>query len=232
METLMAEKSRAEELHDEYRRKVWDDTKSGAENFDKYMLTFSGGALALSLGFIKDVVKPEQAVSLDWLLASWICFLLCILSTLVSFRVTIRALERMVPHLNEFYLKGNAGAYNRHLDDYWTRAVDWCANLATALLIIGLMCTMVFVHRNLRKVNQMKDNKPAEKIVTGDLQKGLKPVSMTYTTDGLKPSGLAPVVASEDRGIKPVAMTPETQKPVQSASGGDAAVQPAESDKK
>ena len=52
----VAEKTRAEELHDEYRRKIWEDTKSGTENFDKYMLTFSSGALALSLGFIKDVV--------------------------------------------------------------------------------------------------------------------------------------------------------------------------------
>src|SRR5271154_407065 len=98
----MAEKTRAEELHDEYRRKVWEDTKSGTENFDKYMLTFSSGALALSLGFIKDIVKPEHAVSLGWLLASWVCFLLCISVTLVSFRVSIRALEKMAPCLDEF----------------------------------------------------------------------------------------------------------------------------------
>ena len=40
----MAEKTRAEELHDEYRKKVWEDAKSGTENFDKYLLTFSSGA--------------------------------------------------------------------------------------------------------------------------------------------------------------------------------------------
>jgi hypothetical protein len=227
----MTEKSRAEELHDEYRRKIWDDIKSGTENFDKYMLTFSGGALVLSLGFIKDVIKPELAVSLNWLLASWICFLLCILSTLLSFRVSIRALERMVPHINEFYLKGNADAFNKHLNDFWTKAVDWCANLATGLLIVGLLCTMVFVGKNFRKVNHMSEKELIQKLSTGDLQKGLKPVSMT--TDALKPAAMTPVIAGEDRGLKPVTMTPiETQVPVQPATEANAPAQPAKSDKK
>jgi hypothetical protein len=58
----MTEQTRAEKLHDEYRKKVWDDIKSGTENFDKYMLTFSSGALGLSLAFIKDVVPIGRAI--------------------------------------------------------------------------------------------------------------------------------------------------------------------------
>ncbi len=227
----MAEKTRAEELHDEYRRKVWEDTKSGTENFDKYLLTFSSGALALSLGFIKDVVKPENAVSLHWLLASWICFLLCILSTLVSFRVSIRALEKMGPYLDEFYLKGQAEAFNKHLEDFWTKAVDWCAYLAIAFFIIGLTCTMVFVDKNFRKVNQMNEDKTVEKVVAGDAQKGLKPVAMSHVTDALKPAAMTPIITGEDRGLKPVAMTPVQAQPTKPASDNVPA-QPAQSDKK
>src|SRR2546428_3671886 len=100
----MAEKTRAEELHDEHRRKVWEDLRSGSENFDKYLLTFSSGALGLSITFIKGVVPLEKAVWIPSLIASWIAFLLCILVTLISFRISIRALEKMVPHLNQFYL--------------------------------------------------------------------------------------------------------------------------------
>lgn len=225
----MAEKTRAEELHDEYRRKVWEDTKSGTENFDKYMLTFSSGALALSLGFIKDVVKPENAVSLDWLLASWICFLLCILSTLVSFRVSIRALEKMSLYLDEFYLKGKAEAFNKHLEDFWTKAVDWCAYLAIAFFIIGLTCTMVFVDKNFRKVNQMSKDETVQKVVTGNAEKGLKPVGMSYVTDALKPAAMTPVITGEDRGLKPVAMTPVQTQPTKPDS---APAQPAQPDKK
>ena len=120
---------RAQQLHDEYRRKVWEDSKSGSENFDKYLLTFSSGALALSLSFIKDVVHVENVQSFSLLITSWICFIACILTTLISFRISLIALEKMVPCLNDFYLSGDPAAYNKHLASRWTRAVDWCANL-------------------------------------------------------------------------------------------------------
>jgi hypothetical protein len=58
----MPELTRAEELYDQHRDKVWDDIKSGTESFDKNMLTFSSGALALSLAFIKDVVPLSKAI--------------------------------------------------------------------------------------------------------------------------------------------------------------------------
>lgn len=227
----MAEKSRAEELHDEYRRKIWDDTKSGSENFDKYMLAFSSGAFGLSLGFIKDVVKPENAVALWWLFASWICFLLCILITLLSFRVSIRALERMVSCLDDFYLKGNENAFNNHLNDLWTKAVDWCAYLAIVFFVAALTCTMVFVAKNFRKVNQMsKEEQPIAKVVTSEAPKGIKPVPMSYVTDALKPAAMTPIVSGEDRGIKPVPMVP-TSQPQQPAQPNLPPAQPA-SDKK
>jgi hypothetical protein len=212
----MAEKTRAEELHDEYRRKVWDDLKSGTENFDKYLLTFSSGAFALSLGFIKDIVKPERAVSLGWLLTSWIFFLLCILITLISFRVSIRALELMVPCLDDFYLKGNTDAFDRHLKSFWTKAVDWTAYAAIVFFVAGLMCTMVFVDKNFRQVNKMSNDETIHKLITEDLGKGLKPVGMTHVTDGLKPAAMTPIVTGEDRGLKPVPMTSvPTQVPPQ-----------------
>lgn len=224
----MPEKSRAEELYDEYRRKVWDDSKSGSENFDKYMLMFSAGALTLSLGFIKDIVKPEHAISFGWLLASWICFLSCILVTLISFRVSILALEKMAHYLDEFYLKGNAEAFNQHLKELSTRAVDWCAYAAMVFFIFGLTCTMVFVAKNFRQVNQMSNDKTVQKPITENLEKGLKPVGMSYVTDGLKPAAMTPVVTGEDRGIKPV---PMTSVPTQAPSA-PAPAPPPQSDKK
>ncbi len=123
----MADKTRPEELHDEYRKKVWEDTKSGTENFDKYLLTFSSGALGLSLAFIKDVAPIGRAVWIPSLLASWVAFLLCILVTLVSFRISILALEGMVPYLDEFYLRNNAEAFDKHRESRLTKAVEWCA---------------------------------------------------------------------------------------------------------
>jgi hypothetical protein len=210
----MAEKTRAEELHDEYRRKVWEDTKSGSENFDKYLLTFSSGALGLSLTFIKDVVPIESAVCISSLIASWFAFVLCIFVTLISFRISIQALERMVPHLNEFYLNGNVEAFNKHLEDPWTKAVDWCANLGIFFFVCGLVFTMLFVSTNIRRVKHMSERDKANI----SLQEGVKPVAMTpsgvtlHANDGIKPTLMTPL-ANEDRGLKPAVMTPMQRAP-------------------
>jgi hypothetical protein len=112
----VVEKTRAEELHDEYRRKVWEDTTSQSETFDRYMLTLSDGALALSITFVKDVVPLRDAVCIPLLITSWVWFSLCILVTLISFRISIGALEKSVPYLNEFYLEGNPESFNKHLE--------------------------------------------------------------------------------------------------------------------
>jgi hypothetical protein len=149
----MAEQTRAEQLHDEYRRKIWEDKKSGTENFDKYMLTFSSGALGLSLAFIKDVAPVGKAIWLPSLIVSWVSFVLCILITLVSFRISIRALERMEPCINAFYLNNDEDAFNKHLEDVWTRAVDWCAYLGIFFFVLGLIFTMMFVGVNIWKAN-------------------------------------------------------------------------------
>lgn len=201
----MAEKTRAEELHDEYRRKVWEDTKSGTENFDKYMLTFSSGALGLSLAFIKDVVPAAKIIWIAALVISWVMFVLCILTTLISFRISIRALEKTVPFLDAFYLNGDADAFNKHMESNWTKAVDWCANLAIGFFVLGLTFTMMFVAANVREAKHMgKEETP--KVVTSDLSKGLKPGSMTPLDEGHRPPAMVPTRVGG--GVKPVPMTP------------------------
>ncbi len=229
---------RAEQLHDEHRRKMWDDTKSGTENFDRYMLTFSAGALGLSLAFVKDVVPLGKAVWVSCLFYSWIAFVLCILVTLISFRISIRALEKLRPLLDDFYLKGNAEAFNKHMESLSYKAIDWCANSAIILFVLGLILTMMFVGANIQEAKRMNKQEAINKVVVPDAGKALKPAAMTpiivnqQTNDGLKPSAMTPVTsAGENRGLKPSGMTPVSpQAPAQSAPATPA--QPAQSPKK
>jgi hypothetical protein len=227
----VTEPSRAEKLHDEYRRKIWEDTKSGTENFDKYMLTFSSGALALSLAFIKDVVPIGKAIWIPSLISSWIAFVLCILVTLISFRISIRALEKMGPCVDAFYLEGKTEAFNKHLESFWTKAVDWCAYFAISFFILGLTFTMMFVGANIREAKRVSKDEIIQKTVTGELGKGLKPAAMTPLNEGVRPVAMTPVVTGEHRGLQPVPMTPApTQAPAQPASSNTPS-QPAQSPK-
>ena len=228
----MPELTRAEELYDQHRDKVWDDIKSGTESFDKNMLTFSSGALALSLAFIKDVVPLSKAIWIASLIGSWVAFVLCILITLLSFRFSIKALEETIPALGEYYLHGKQDAFNRHLQSVWSKAVDWCTVGQIVSFALGVTLTLTFVIVNVRE-DRMSKPESTQKVVTGDLGKGVKPAAMTPLNEGVKPAAMTPVVtAGEHRGLQSAPMTPApTQTPAQPASG-NAPTPPAQSPKK
>jgi hypothetical protein len=201
-------KSRAENLYDTHRDKVWEDIKSSTENFDKYMLTFSSGALALSLAFIKDSVPLKAAVWIPSLLLSWSAFVLCILTTLMSFRFSVKALENTIPALNEYYLQGKEDAFDRHLKSWWSKAIDCCTVGQIVFFALGVILTMAFVVANVREERMNKDA-PVQKMVTGDLGKAVKPPAMTPLIEGNKPQAMTPIMTgTENAGIQSLPVTP------------------------
>ncbi|HYH01309.1 MAG TPA: hypothetical protein VD837_19440 [Terriglobales bacterium] len=205
------ERERAESLYDVHRNKVWDDIKSGTENFDRYLLSFSSGALGLSLAFIKDVVPLAKAVWILSLFASWIFFTVCIVITMASFQISIRAQQKTLGWLEEFYLNGNSDALNKHLKSFWCWAIDWCTLAATLCFAAGLICTMLFVGANVREARKMSEQE--KRAVTIELQESIKPAAMTPVTKSLKPVAMTPMSTGD--ALKPVAMTPvaTTQQP-------------------
>ena len=66
MDANMAEKTRQEELFDEYKKRADEVIKSASEDFDRNLLTLSSGALGLSLAFIKDIVPLSKSVRLPF----------------------------------------------------------------------------------------------------------------------------------------------------------------------
>lgn len=216
----MAEKTRAEELYDGFKEGVQDDIRSGTENFDKNLLALSSGALGVSLAFIKDIVPLGQAHLIPLLVISWITFALCILVTLASFQVSIKALECSLPFAERYYLKNERDALDKHRDTFWCRGVDWCTGTAGVLFIIGLVCTIVFVCVNAGEAKHMSKDE-SQKVVTGDLGKAAKPGHMTPLEEGYKPQQMTPI-RDKEAGVKPAPMTPAPEQ------GGS---QPAPSDK-
>lgn len=215
----MADKTRAEELFDEFKKKALEDEKSGTENFDKNLLTFSSGALGLSLAFIEDIVPLSMAHWVACLFISWIAFTLCIIVTMASFQMSIRALRESIPFGEAYYLREEKNAFNEHLRTFCCRAVDWCTWIGSALFVTGLVCTIIFVCANVVEAKRMgKKDEISQKMIR--------------TTDGLKPAAMTPIssdaesqpreMARKDKtaGLKPGPMTPAPkQGPAQPAPG-------------
>ena len=134
-----------EEFKD-HRERVWEDRQASADAFDKALLTFSSGTLALSLAFIKDLIPLKGAVHLTVLFASWACFLLCIVITILSFRFSIAAMDMQLVSLEKYYLQGNQAFLNPK--NPWNRAVDACAITGAMFFFAGLLSTVIFVYSN------------------------------------------------------------------------------------
>ena len=54
----------------EYRKELIQTVQKLNENYDKLIITLSGGALGLSLAFIKDIVKNEHIQNSIFLVVS------------------------------------------------------------------------------------------------------------------------------------------------------------------
>ncbi len=93
---------RAYELYLEHLKQAWEDLQSGSDEFDKSILTYSSDALGVSVAFIKDIVPLANANGLLLLYGSWITFGLAIVTTVLSFQLSVKAQKTHVDHLRQY----------------------------------------------------------------------------------------------------------------------------------
>ena len=79
---------------EEYRKWLNAAELKYAESLDKYLITLSGGALGISLTFIKDVVTTPQEGTIGYLITGWIFLTLSIVATLISLLTTQESLRK------------------------------------------------------------------------------------------------------------------------------------------
>ncbi len=139
------------ELFNEHRKQAWQDIQASTDQFDKSLLTLSSGALALSLAFIKDLVPFKAAVGVSWLYVSWMSFVVCIIVTLFSFQISVQALKLNLEHVRKYYIEKKDEYFAKQ--NLWSKAVSWCSVLGGGFFLLGIICTMVFVFKNFRRIN-------------------------------------------------------------------------------
>jgi hypothetical protein len=142
--------ARRKELYDEHRKQAWNDIQTSSDTYDRSLLTLSSGALAVSLAFIKDIVPLKQAVWMPLLYISWIAFAACIVVTVFSFRLSILAQKKQLPHLWAFYMERKQEYFDKK--SHASTALAVATDLAGALFVVGLVSTVVFACKNLMRI--------------------------------------------------------------------------------
>src|SRR5260370_30305412 len=163
-----AEQERREKLYDEHRKQAWEALHSSTENFDKSILTLSSGALGLSLSFIKDIVPLGHAAWRLLLYLSWGFFGLCILLTVLSYQLGIRAQQEHLKNLPKYYLENDDKAAKQK--SWFWRAVEAFSLVSAGFFAVGLIFTVVFCIKNLEG-SRMSEIKR--------VQESRRPVAMT-----------------------------------------------------
>ena len=112
-------------------------------SYDKATMALSGGALGVSMTFLKDVVVKQCIQGGGFLLAAWICWGLSVTCTLFSFYTSVQALRRAIQQTDDrtIYVHLAGGSFNQA-----TKTLNVSAG---ALFMFGVVSIVLFVWRNL-----------------------------------------------------------------------------------
>ena len=123
---------------------LYDVERESARTLDKTLVALAGGALGLSITFIKEIAKCPQWTSV--LYASWIFFILSLLSTLISFAVTQRAARNERDIIKREFEEDVQSEKKQNL---FQRLTIYLNTISIALFIIGATLITVFSGKNL-----------------------------------------------------------------------------------
>lgn len=126
----------------EYRRWLVAAEQKSQEDFDKTVLSLSGGALGISFVFLKDVVGERALVHPFCLLAAWVCWGISVISVLLSFHLSHLALRAAIQQVDDgtIYSQPPGGKYAR-----MTAALN---ALGGAFFFAGVLLMTIFVAHN------------------------------------------------------------------------------------
>lgn len=120
---------------------------SNSENYDKSILMYATGALALSLSFIKDIVPLKEAIGTGYLEASWLFWIGAIVSVLASFVLAQEANELQRRLALRYYYENDETAYKE--ENKWIKYVKRANLTSGVLFVLGALATMVFAWSNI-----------------------------------------------------------------------------------
>lgn len=143
--------------HEEYmshRERLSAVEQYYARSYDKWLLTLSGGALALSMALCKDVVVGTPQGT-HWLLASWILFAAAILSTLTCILLSHGAHEKDVEILDRIY-EEHEEHWQRQVSvaqgaQWRQKAIGWLNRASLVCFVAGLCLLAYFASQNIVK---------------------------------------------------------------------------------
>ncbi len=127
----------------EYRKSLVAAEQKSQEDFDKTVLSLSGGALGISFAFLKDIAGPQPIAQSGFLLAAWFAWAFSTFSVLTSYYLSHLALRHAIGQVDDgtIFKQAPGGVLAR---------LTAILNATGAILfLVGVCCITVFAVANL-----------------------------------------------------------------------------------
>ena len=134
----------------EYRESLVETLRFLNESYDKLLITLSGGALGLSITFLKDVIELDNINAPKLLVSSWFLFILSLGCVLGRIGLGIEANRKAIKQVDEGTI------YNETVGGWYSKLTRIFHVLAATSLVVGLLCTAIFINLNIG----INDGKP------------------------------------------------------------------------
>jgi hypothetical protein len=125
----------------EYRRSLVALQQDAQVDYDKAILTLSGGALGISFAFFRDITAKLTTTHAGFLLGAWICWALSLTAALAGFYTSVGAFQKIIQQID----KGREPDVNKA--NAPTKLLN---KVAGALFVPGVFCAILFLYQNLR----------------------------------------------------------------------------------
>ena len=193
---------------EEFRRRTYASERAellkrqsaNADAYDRAVLTLSGGVLALSLSFIKDILPIGSIGWMGVLYASWVFLTLAALITVISFQVSNSALTREMEQIRRYYLEKDDSALRRTALALWVDRLNIASGVA---FVGGVILTVTFVFLNFseaRYVTTKTSGEAVTRLVNGGNEQRGQPVQQIQPLT--KPATSAPTQAPAQPAAK------------------------------
>jgi hypothetical protein len=142
----MPRKSDMNKPNQEHRNYLTEAHQKAYEDFDKTVLLLSGGALGVSITFVKDIIGPGMLLGKRALLWSWGCWVASLLMVLLSYYFSQLTLSRAIAELD-------AGLNPQRPGGVYRKFTLLLNALSGLLFFVGLILFIIFVSKNLEVLN-------------------------------------------------------------------------------
>lgn len=126
-----------------YRQSLLTAEQKSQEDFDKTVLSLSGGALAISFIFVKDIVGDQPIRNSIYLLYSWILWALSSFIVLLSFYLSHLALRKAIQQLDGGLIR------KQTVGGIYSKIISIINPFGALLFFLGIVSMGFFVYENL-----------------------------------------------------------------------------------